>query len=251
MTPERYQKLKMTLDRRQPDLTVLTEQMHKPRNIAALVRTSDAVGIHELHMVWPWDKHRDYRGTAMGSDRWVNIVRHESLCGGVETLKARGYRIYAAHLSETSVDYRKVDFCQPCAILMGNEKKGVSAEALGLVDQEITIPMEGMVESYNVSVAAAIILSEAHRQRSNAGLYDQRRLESEIYRDTFFRWAHPQVAKFCDERGLEYPAVSEEDGEILNQSQWYESVRKKVSGFSSDSLNSSSSGSSDEAETSA
>ena len=225
MTPERFQKLTSTLDRRQPDLTLLTEQIHKPRNIAALVRTSDAVGIHELHMVWPWDKHRDYSGTAMGSDRWVNIVRHDNLSSGIDVLKGRGYKVYAAHLSESSVDYRDVDFTCPCAILMGNEKKGVSEDALCSVDQEITIPMEGMVESFNVSVAAAIILAEAHRQRQLAGLYDTKRLDPIIYRDTFFRWAHPKIAQYCDERGLPYPPVSSEDGEILDASAWYANVR--------------------------
>lgn len=225
MTPERFNKLTATLDRRQPDLTVITEQMHKPRNIAALVRTSDAVGIHELHMVWPFDQHRDYRGTAMGSDRWVDVIRHESMLSGIQSLKSKGLKVYAAHLSDTSVDYRSVDFTQPCALLLGNEKKGVSDEALALVDQDITIPMEGMVESFNVSVAAAIILSEAHRQRSIAGLYDQRRLDEKVYAATFFRWAHPKIAQFCDQHQLAYPEVSDVDGEIIDAPAWYARVR--------------------------
>jgi len=224
MTPARYQKLVNTLNKRQPDLTLLTEQIHKPRNIAALVRTSDAVGIHELHMVWPWGEHTPYSGTAMGSDRWVDIVRHETMASGIGTLKSRGYKIYAAHLSPDSIDYRDVDFTQPCALLLGNEKKGVSDESLASVDAHITIPMEGMVESFNVSVAAAIILSEAHRQRQAAGLYDQVRLDSSVYRDTFFRWAHPKVAQFCHDNGLDYPAVRD-DGEIMDPSAWYAAVR--------------------------
>lgn len=225
MTPERYHKLRQTLDKRQPDLTLLTEQIHKPRNIAALVRTADAVGIHDIHMVWPFDKHRAYSGTAMGSDRWVNIIRHETMGEGIDTLQGRGYKVYAAHFSDQAVDYRSVDYSVPCAILMGNEKKGVSDAAAQKVDAHITIPMLGMVESFNVSVAAAIILAEAQRQREQAGLYDQVRLDPEIYRDTFFRWAHPQVAKYCHEKNLDYPPVREEDGEIVNPSEWYASVR--------------------------
>lgn len=238
MTPERFQKLKRTLDRRQPDLTLLTEQIHKPRNIAALVRTSDAVGMHELHMVWPWGKHRPYSGTAMGSDRWVNIHRHESMSQAISHLKSGGYQIFAAHLSDKSRDYREVDYRQPCAILMGNEKKGVSEQALAQVDQEIIIPMEGMVESYNVSVAAAIILAEAHRQRQAAGLYEGCRLPEAEYRACFFRWAHPDVAKFCEQKGLCYPPVSMEDGEIINPSAWYASVRDGSAPRISDALNS-------------
>ena len=225
MTPERYQKLRRTLDLRQPDLTVLTEQIHKPRNIAALVRTSDAVGIHQLHMVWPWDKHRPYSGTAMGSDRWVDIVRHESMSQAIQDLHQQDYLVYAAHFSRTAVDYRSVNYAQPCAILMGNEKQGVTELAAGMVDRHICIPMMGMVESYNVSVAAAIILAEAQRQRQLAGCYQSVRLDSETYKATFFRWAHPQVAKYCQQNNVPYPEVSAEDGEIIDPSAWYARVR--------------------------
>lgn len=228
MTPERYEKLKRTLDLRQPDLTLLTEQIHKPRNIAALVRTSDAVGIQELNMVWPWDKHRPYSGTAMGSDRWVDVVRHESMTDAIDNLQNKGYKVYAAHLSDEAVDYREVDYTGPCAILLGNEKKGVSETAADKVDQHVVIPMMGMVESFNVSVAAAIILAEAQRQRAASGAYDQVRLDQKTYKETFFRWAHPQVAKYCHQSDLPYPEVSEEDGEIIDPSAWYESVRDKA-----------------------
>jgi tRNA (guanosine-2'-O-)-methyltransferase len=215
MTPERYQKLRRTLDLRQPDLTLLTDQIHKPRNIAALVRTSDAVGIHELNMVWNKDQHRPYSGTAMGSDRWVNIVRHESMNGAIDTLHSKGYQVYAAHLSTEAVDYRSVDYTKPCAILMGNEKKGVSELAASKVDRHIVIPMMGMVESFNVSVAAAIILAEAQRQRQIAGSYSRVCLKKDDYQSTLFRWAHPEVAKYCNNKNIPYPAVRESDGEIL------------------------------------
>ncbi len=225
MTPERYQKLRWTLDRRQPDLTLLTEQIHKPRNIAALVRTADAVGIHAVNMVWPFDKHRPYSGTAMGSDRWVDIHRHESMSTATQSLKQQGFRIYAAHLSGTAVDYRSVDYTGACAILLGNEKKGVTDEAAEAADEHIIIPMMGMVESYNVSVAAAIILAEAQKQRDHSGCYDTPRLAPEVYQATFFRWAHPQVAKYCDQNGLDYPDVRESDGEIVDPSAWYARIR--------------------------
>ena len=228
MTPERYAKLRRTLDLRQPDLTLLTEQIHKPRNIAALIRTSDAVGIHELNMVWPWGKHRPYSGTAMGSDRWVDVVRHESMLTAIDSLQARDYKVYAAHLSDEAVDYRVVDYTRPSAILMGNEKDGVSAAAAEKVDQHIIIPMMGMVESFNVSVAAAIILAEAQRQRALAGCYDSVRLDSLTYQQTFFRWAHPQVAKYCHQHDLPYPEIDDADGEIIKPSEWYASVRESV-----------------------
>lgn len=225
MTPERFNKLRQTLDRRQPDLTILAEQIHKPRNIAALVRTGDAVGMHELHMVWPWDKHRPYSGTAMGSDRWVNIRRHESLEEGITHLQSKSYKVYAAHLSDEAIDYRDVDYTIPCAILVGNEKQGVSDVAAKLSDEHIVIPMMGMVESFNVSVAAAIILSEAQSQRQKADMYSAQRLTGDEYWGTFFRWAHPKIAKYCHENSLDYPPISPDDGEIINPSEWYAQVR--------------------------
>lgn len=225
MTPERYRKFRATLDRRQPDLTLLTEQVHKSRNLAALTRTCDAVGIHQIHIVWPFERHRTYSGTAMGSDRWVEAVKHLNMTDAVRSLQQQGMQIHAAHLSATAMDYRTVDYTRPCAILMGNEKDGVTAEAAELADTHIVVPMLGMVESYNVSVAAGIILAEAQGQRQRAGLYAQQRLSDDEYWRTFFRWAHPDVARFCDERALPYPALNRDDGEIINPSQWYASVR--------------------------
>jgi len=229
MTPERFKKLRSTLDKRQPDLTLLAEQIHKPRNIAALVRTGDAVGMHRLHMVWPWDEHRPYSGTAMGSDRWVNVERHGSMAEGIASLKNSGHKIYAAHLSDEAVDFRDIDYTEPCAILVGNEKKGVSDQAAAAVDGHIIVPMMGMVESFNVSVAAAIILSEAQRQRALKGMYDRPRLGDQEYWLTFFRLAHPTVAQYCDQRGLDYPPVNPEDGEIVDPSNWYAQIRANTS----------------------
>jgi tRNA (guanosine-2'-O-)-methyltransferase len=226
MTPERFQKLRKTLDLRQPDLTLLTDQIHKPRNIAALVRTSDAVGIHKLNMVWQKAQHRPYRGTAMGSDRWVDIVRHESMTVAIDSLHAQGYTIFAAHLSCAAIDYRSVDYTQPCAILMGNEKKGVSELAAEKADKHIVIPMMGMVESFNVSVAAAIILAEVQRQRMCAGNYSRIRLSRDEYASTFFRWAYPEIAKYCQDKQLPYPEVRESDGEIIDLSVWNKSIRE-------------------------
>ena len=125
MSPERYDRLRDTLNRRQPDLTLITEQIHKPRNIAALIRTADAVGIHQVHMVWPWDHHRQFSGTAMGSDRWVNVHHHKSMALAISQLKESGHKIYAAHFSDKAIDYREIDYVAPCAVILGNEKDGI------------------------------------------------------------------------------------------------------------------------------
>lgn len=226
MTPERYQRLIAVLDRRQPDLTVITDNVHKGRNLSAIVRTADAAGIAEMHAVIDDKDYKAFRGTAMGSHSWVAVRRHRDIAALIKELQDDGYQVLAAHLDADSVDYRQPDYTRPTAILLGAEKRGVSAEACALADAHITIPMMGMVQSYNVSVAAGIILSEAQYQRDQQGLYDRPRLDEQTYRQTLFEWAHPQVRDFCRENGLDYPALREEDGEIAEPAQWYKRIRE-------------------------
>lgn len=226
MTPERYQRLRAVLDRRQPDLTVITDNVHKGRNLSAIVRTADAAGIAEMHAVIDDKDYKAFRGTAMGSHSWVAVSRHRDIAALIKELQGDGYQVLAAHLDADSVDYRQPDYTRPTAILLGAEKRGVSAEACALADAHITIPMMGMVQSYNVSVAAGIILSEAQYQRDQQGLYDRPRLDEQTYRQTLFEWAHPQVRDFCRENDLDYPALREEDGEIAEPAQWYKRIRE-------------------------
>lgn len=226
MTPERYQRLRAVLDRRQPDLTVITDNVHKGRNLSAIVRTADAAGIAEMHAVIDDKDYKAFRGTAMGSHSWVAVRRHRDIATLITGLQGDGYQVLAAHLDADSVDYRQPDYTRPTAILLGAEKRGVSAEACALADAHITIPMMGMVQSYNVSVAAGIILSEAQYQRDQQGLYDRPRLDEQTYRQTLFEWAHPQVCDFCRENGLDYPALREQDGEIAEPAQWYKRIRE-------------------------
>ncbi|MCV6625723.1 MAG: tRNA (guanosine(18)-2'-O)-methyltransferase TrmH [Cellvibrionaceae bacterium] len=223
MTPERLKRIRQVLNRRQPDLTIVADEVHKGRNLAAIVRSADAVGIDQVHTVSPKDGYRSFRGTASGSNKWVEVHTYDSVSEPIQALQAKGFVVLAAHLDQGAVDYRQLDYTRPTALLMGTERAGVSDEALGQVDARVVIPMMGMVESFNVSVAAAIILAEAQRQRQQAGLYDRCRLQPERYRYLFFRWAHPQVAQFCDARGLAYPALDEQ-GEIINGPAWYRQV---------------------------
>lgn len=226
MTPQRYHTLLTVLNNRQPDLTVVADEVHKGRNLSAIIRTCDSVGIDKIHMVTPKMGYRDYRGTASGSNKWVEVETHADICQPLATLKQLGYQVVAAGLGANSVNYRDVDYTKPTALVLGAEKNGLSAEAKGFCDQLIQIPMIGMVESLNVSVATAIILQEALLQRNKAGIISTRRLPEEHRVRRFFQWAHPKVAEFCDNNRIPYPPVSSEDGEIINASTWYQSVRE-------------------------
>ena len=150
--------------------------------------------------------------------------RYAALEQAAQPLQTAGYQLVAAHLDENALDYRDIDYCRPTAILLGAERRGVSAAAEQLVDACITIPMVGMVSSLNVSVAAGIILAEAQRQRQLAGMYDRCRIDEKTYERLFFEWGHPAVTLFCQERGLRYPPLNEE-GEINQPSHWYARVR--------------------------
>ncbi len=225
MTPERSARLRAVLDRRQPDLVLVTDFVNKQRNLSAIVRNCDAAGVMSVHAVLGEEDYRSYRGTAMGSHRWVEVVRHQTACSAISHLQERGFQVVAAHLGERAGDYRAVDYCRPTAILLGAERRGVSRDAIAAVDGCITVPMMGMVESYNVSVASGIILAEAQRQRQLAGLYDHCRIDPETYQRLLFEWAYPELRAYCEKQGLAYPPI-DESGELVEPSTWYAAVRE-------------------------
>ncbi len=217
MTPKRYAKLRGVLDRRQPDLTVLLDNVHKPHNFSAIVRSCDAVGAFEAHAVWPDPKLKPNHMSSGGTGKWVRVRVHPDLDAAVSALRENGLQIVAAHLDEDALDFRQVDYTRPTAILLGAELDGVSDAGLRHADVRVAVPMAGMVESLNVSVAAAILLFEAQRQREAAGLYNHSRLDAEVYARTLFEWCHPQVAAHCRRNNRPYPAL-DENGDILRPS---------------------------------
>jgi len=220
MLPRRFHRLRAVLDRRQPDLTVLLDQVHKPHNLSAVLRSCDAAGVFEAHAVAPERPVvRPARAISRGTGKWVHVARHETVEAACDRLENDGFRIWAAHPGDgpdgPARDYREIDYTGPTAILLGQEKDGVSAPALTRAHGSVVVPMEGMVTSLNVSVAAALLLYEARRQRERAGLYDGGpRLPEAVYRQTLFEWAYPQLAALCLDRGVEYPELGE-DGELL------------------------------------
>ena len=213
MTPERFEKLKAILLRRQPDLTVLADDVHKSHNIAAVLRTCDAVGVYRAHAVSPRGEIRRHHMVSGGSRRWVDLVIHPDVNQALSAMRAEGWRLIAAHPGESSRDYRAVDYTGKIAVLLGAELDGLTPHLVEVADETVAIPMEGMVGSLNVSVAAALILYEAQRQRREAGLYDVCRLPREEFEATLFEWAYPEVAKRCRKRGIGYPLLKD-DGSL-------------------------------------
>lgn len=195
MTPERKARIETVAGRRQSDLTVFLERVHKAHNVAAILRTCDAVGVMAAHAVPPTGGIPPLNHTAQGAQRWVQLHRHHDAAAGLRKLKGQGFSLYAAHFSEHAMDFREPDYTRPTAIVLGTEKFGVSEEALAECDGEIVIPMVGMTRSLNVSVATALILYEAQRQRQAAGMYEPRSLEDEPHGSLARQWIERELAR--------------------------------------------------------
>lgn len=180
MTPKRLRKFRDVLDHRQPDLTVLMENVHKPHNLAAIARTCDAVGIPHVHAVSQYALTQLTQKSASGTGKWVNIHTHRTLEEAYATLRRSGFHLLAAHFFPDARDFRDIDYRRPTAIVVGAERDGISERAVSGADDRIFIPMAGMVESLNVSVATALILFEAKRQRQRAGFYETPRLDKDL-----------------------------------------------------------------------
>ena len=183
---QRKNRISGTLFRRQPDLTVVMENIHDPHNVSAMIRSADAVGIHEVQLVYTREKFpRIGKKSSSSASKWVERRKFASIPECYERLRGEGFTIYATRLGEASRSLYTIDLTQKTAIVFGNEHVGVSDEAAALADGSVMIPMMGMIQSLNVSVACAVILYEALRQRLNDGYYERRRF-SKIDFDTFY-----------------------------------------------------------------
>lgn len=227
MEKNRYLRVKRVLDRRQTDLTVCLEEVHKHHNLSAIVRTADAVGCHHVHSVWPKEQRRLTNNTSGGSKNWIDSQMHENIDDAVTAIRSQtpGVQILATNLCESAVDFREIDYTKPTAIIVGQEKTGISKRALEHADRHIVIPMQGMVQSLNVSVAAALILYEAQRQRDAADLYSRTMLDESIKHTMLFEGCHPIIAKQCNRKGLPYPAL-DENGEIIADDAFWDTLKR-------------------------
>ena len=213
MGPKRFKSIISVLQRRQRSLTVIADKVHKGRNLAAILRSCDAVGIQQVHNVLSDDTYRSFSGTSASAQKWVTVEHHQNIETPLKRLKAEGFQLVAANLYRDAIDYRDIDFTRPTGIVMGAEVEGVSDFAAEFVDHNIILPMHGMVESYNVSVACALILNEAMRQREAAGFYERGELSKKEYDRLLFEWGYPRMAEILQKTGQPYP-VLDENGQL-------------------------------------
>jgi tRNA (guanosine-2'-O-)-methyltransferase len=179
-TSRRLDRIHEVLERRQPDLTVVLENVHDPHNVAAVLRSCDAVGAMSVHIAQdPATKpHKSYSRRSSGSAaKWVEVTEHATIEDCYARLRERGFSILATGGGPSAIAMTEIDLTVPVAIVLGNEMSGLTDEALAGADQVVTIPMAGMIRSLNISVACAVLLYEAYRQRDAAGLYTEPRLD--------------------------------------------------------------------------
>ena len=216
MTNPRFKKLKEILCRRQTDLTVLLEDVQKPHNLAAIARTCDAVAINEIHAVSEIRGLRLSQMAAGGIRKWVDLKKYKTTEQAFKVLKEKHMQIVVTHLSDNTIDYKEIDYTKPTAIVAGSEYEGVSDYAIEHADHCISIPMLGMVQSLNVSVAMSIILYEAQQQREKAGMYNIKTLPDETLHKKLFEGCHPKTARLYRDKQLPYPALNDDGDIILN-----------------------------------
>ncbi|MBU3675675.1 MAG: RNA methyltransferase [Chitinophagaceae bacterium] len=178
MTPERKARIASVLEHRQPDITVVLDNVHDPRNIAAVLRTCDAVGISEIFVLTdrePRTKQYNFHA-GMGAMKWVQVHSFNELEACVTAVKAKYPTLLGAYLDPSAKPLYALELTQPLALVFGNERHGISEAMLQHCSGHFIIPQYGMVESLNISVACAVSLYEALRQKQMAGHYQASRL---------------------------------------------------------------------------
>ena len=188
-TERRKARLLEVLSHRQPDLTLVLANIHDPHNVSAIYRSCDAFGVSQVNLYYTNTPFPALgRKTSASARKWVESVRHKDSEALMTSLRGQGMQVLATSCSPTARPLREWDFTHPTAVIMGNEHSGVEQDLLNVADGELYIPMYGMIQSFNVSVAAAIILSEAARHREPAGMYGAPRLDAAALEAKMDEW---------------------------------------------------------------
>lgn len=177
MLPERKEKVVIVLNRRQPDIAVVLEDVQDVHNIFAVMRTCDAVGIQNLYILntrigrHTKLEHHGKRSSS-GAKHWLTVHEHDNIQTCMTEVKERYQNVFATHLSEEATSLYELDLAAPVALVFGNEVNGLTKECLSYCTGNFVIPQVGMVQSLNISVACAVSVYEAFRQRSLKGYYN-------------------------------------------------------------------------------
>jgi tRNA (guanosine-2'-O-)-methyltransferase len=190
MTAEREQKLKQVLSKRQDDLTVVLENVFDPHNISAVMRTCDAVGVQEVYVLnTKIPRHSKFgKRSSSSAAKWLTVRQFTNTEECFLSLRKRYSKILTTCLTDHAISLHEIDFTGAVALVFGNEHDGVSEEIRKLADANFIIPQVGIIRSLNISVACAVSLYEAFRQKNAAGHYEQQKINGEAAKTLFDSW---------------------------------------------------------------
>jgi len=195
MTPEREERIRQVLDKRQDGITVVLENVFDPHNISAVMRTCDAVGVQEIYVLnTRIPRHKKWGAKSSSSAaNWLTIHQYTDAAECFQRLRSKYERIFTTHLDSEAVSLYDINLTQRVALVFGNEHTGVSEDIRALSDGNFIIPQVGIIKSLNISVACAVGLYEAYRQKEAAGHYAQRSLPEMQYRELAKEWGRGQT----------------------------------------------------------
>ncbi|HEX9288100.1 MAG TPA: RNA methyltransferase [Anaeromyxobacteraceae bacterium] len=211
LLPERRERIDRAVAERTRTLTVVMEAFCDPQNVNAVLRTCDAHGVQEVHVVeGPMKPYERNKKISQNADKWLDVVRWKTTAECLDSLRARGFAVYATHLGDGSRALGELSFAGKVALVFGNERRGVSDEALARADMRYAIPMRGFVQSLNVSVAVAVSLARAveQRERERGRHGDLEEGEAAALRERFYVLAVKQRSRIARAQAVEGRTLS-------------------------------------------
>jgi tRNA (guanosine-2'-O-)-methyltransferase len=195
MTPERELRIRTVLDKRQENLVVVLENVFDPHNISAVMRTCDAVGVQDVYVLnTRIPRHKKWGAKSSGSAAsWLTVRQYDDAKECFDAVRRQVDRIYTTHLACDAVSLYEMKLTGRIALVFGNEHSGVSEEIRAFSDGNFVIPQVGVIRSLNISVACAVTLYEAYRQKNAAGQYDLQGLSSDRYQELLSAWSRGQL----------------------------------------------------------
>jgi tRNA (guanosine-2'-O-)-methyltransferase len=164
VTPERYAKIQRVASLRLPQVSIVLEDIYDRGNASAVMRSAEAFGLYQMHMIERQEKFKESKRVTQGAHKWLQIKKWDSTLKCVEQLKKEGRKVYVTHLDPHALPLQDVPLDEPIALCFGNEKDGATQELISLADKTVFIPMRGFVQSFNISVAAAICFYDLQKR---------------------------------------------------------------------------------------
>ena len=195
MTPQREERIRRVLNGRQDSITVVLENVHDPHNVSAVMRTCDAVGVQEVYVLntkIPLRKRWGAKSSSSAAE-WLTIHSYADAQECFDELRRRKYRVLTTHLDGEALSLYDIDLTQRIALVFGNEHDGVSEEIRALADGNFVIPQVGIIQSLNISVACAVALYDAYRQKNAAGHYSRPGLSEIQASELLKKWGRGQL----------------------------------------------------------